>query len=91
MRRLTEIASCGCRERVNGKSGRYCQVIHADLTSRAYDVRDLVGGLPDPPADDPARRSASAADRRRRRRGGRRSTTRSTAGRRASTSPPCAA
>jgi hypothetical protein len=37
----------------NGKSGRYCQVIHADLTSRAYDVRDLVGELPDPPADDP--------------------------------------
>src|SRR3954454_1759489 len=37
----------------NFKSGRYCQVIHADLTSRAYDVRDLVGELPDPPADDP--------------------------------------
>ena len=38
---------------VNGKNGRYCHIIHADLTSRAYDVRDLVGGLPDPPADDP--------------------------------------
>ena len=38
---------------INGKNGRYCHVIHADLTSRAYDVRDLVGGLPDPPADDP--------------------------------------
>jgi hypothetical protein len=38
---------------VNGKNGRHCQLIHADLTSRAYDVRDLVGGLPDPPADDP--------------------------------------
>jgi hypothetical protein len=38
---------------VNGKNGRYCHLIHADLTSRAYDVRDLVGGLPDPPADDP--------------------------------------
>jgi hypothetical protein len=38
---------------VNGKNGRYCQLIYADLTSRAYDVRDLVGGLPDPPADDP--------------------------------------
>jgi hypothetical protein len=37
----------------NFKSGRFCQVVHADLTSRAYDVRDLVGGLPDPPADDP--------------------------------------
>ena len=37
----------------NFKSGRYCQVVHADLTSRAYDARDLVGGLPDPPADDP--------------------------------------
>jgi hypothetical protein len=37
----------------NFKSGRYCQVIYADLTSRAYDVRDLVGDLPDPPADDP--------------------------------------
>ena len=37
----------------NYKSGRFCQVVHADLTSRAYDVRDLVGGLPDPPADDP--------------------------------------
>jgi hypothetical protein len=37
----------------NYKSGRYCQVVHADLTSRAYDVRDLVGRLPDPPADDP--------------------------------------
>src|SRR4051794_25570208 len=35
---------------INGKNGRYCQLIHADLTSRAYDVRDLVGGLPDPPA-----------------------------------------
>ena len=38
---------------VNGKNGRHCHLIHADLTSRAYDVRDLVGGLPDPPADDP--------------------------------------
>jgi hypothetical protein len=38
---------------VNGKNGRYCQLIYADLTSRAYDVRDLVGGLPDPSADDP--------------------------------------
>jgi hypothetical protein len=38
---------------INGKNGRYCHLIHADLTSRAYDVRDLVGGLPDPPADDP--------------------------------------
>jgi hypothetical protein len=37
----------------NLKSGRYCQLIYADLTSRAYDVRDLVGDLPDPPADDP--------------------------------------
>jgi hypothetical protein len=37
----------------NFKSGRFCQIVHADLTSRAYDVRDLVGGLPDPPADDP--------------------------------------
>ena len=37
----------------NFKSGRYCQVVYADLTSRAYDARDLVGGLPDPPADDP--------------------------------------
>jgi hypothetical protein len=37
----------------NLKSGRFCQVVHADLTSRAYDVRDLVGDLPDPPADDP--------------------------------------
>ena len=37
----------------NFKSGRYCQVVYADLTSRAYDVRELVGGLPDPPADDP--------------------------------------
>src|SRR3954451_3780355 len=37
----------------NGKSGRYCQVLYADLTSRAYDVRDLVGELPDPPADAP--------------------------------------
>src|SRR4051812_8456046 len=37
----------------NFKSGRYCQLIHADLTSRAYDVRDLVGDLPDPPPDDP--------------------------------------
>jgi hypothetical protein len=37
----------------NFKSGRYCQVVYADLTSRAYDVRDLVGGLADPPADDP--------------------------------------
>jgi hypothetical protein len=38
---------------INGKTGRHCHLIHADLTSRAYDVRDLVGGLPDPPADDP--------------------------------------
>ena len=38
---------------VNGKNGRHCHLVHADLTSRAYDVRDLVGGLPDPPADDP--------------------------------------
>src|SRR4051812_32615235 len=37
----------------NFKSGRFCQVVHADLTSRAYDARDLLGGLPDPPADDP--------------------------------------
>jgi hypothetical protein len=37
----------------NGKSGRYCQVIYADMTSRAYDVRDLVGELADPPPDDP--------------------------------------
>src|SRR3954469_8411753 len=37
----------------NNKSGRYCQVLYADLTSRAYDVRDLVGELPAPPADDP--------------------------------------
>jgi hypothetical protein len=37
----------------NFKSGRLCQIVHADLPSRAYDVRDLVGGLPDPPADDP--------------------------------------
>src|SRR3954467_8859388 len=38
---------------INGKNGRSCHLIHADLTSRAYDVRDLVGGLPDPPTDDP--------------------------------------
>jgi hypothetical protein len=38
---------------INGKVGRYCHLVHADLTSRAYDIRDLVGGLPDPPADDP--------------------------------------
>ena len=38
---------------INGKSGRYCHLIHADLTSRAYDVRDLVGDLPDPSPDDP--------------------------------------
>src|SRR3954463_6945649 len=38
---------------INGKNGRSCHLIHADLTSRAYDVRDLVGGLPDPPVDDP--------------------------------------
>jgi hypothetical protein len=37
----------------NLKSGRFCQIVYADLTSRAYDVRDLVGALPDPPADDP--------------------------------------
>jgi hypothetical protein len=37
----------------NFKSGRFCQIVHADLTSRAYDVRELVGGLPEPPADDP--------------------------------------
>jgi hypothetical protein len=36
---------------INGKNGRYCHLIHADLTSRAYDVRDLVGDLPDPPAE----------------------------------------
>jgi hypothetical protein len=54
----------------NFKSGRYCQVIYADLTSRAYDVRDLVGDLPDPPADDPRapkriRRQHTAPSRRR--------------------------
>src|SRR4051812_28637965 len=38
---------------VNGKNGRHCHLIHADLTSRAYDVRDLVGRLPDAPDDDP--------------------------------------
>lgn len=37
----------------NFKSGRYCQVVYANLTSRAYEVRELVGALPDPPADDP--------------------------------------
>src|SRR3954451_7941962 len=37
----------------NFKSGRFCQLVYADLSSRAYDVRDLVGGLPDPPPDDP--------------------------------------
>src|SRR3954469_1309485 len=37
---------------INGKNGRSCHLIHADLSSRAYDVRDLVGGLPDAPADD---------------------------------------
>jgi hypothetical protein len=37
----------------NLKNGRFCQLVYADVTSRAYDVRDLVGGLPDPPADDP--------------------------------------
>src|SRR3954452_1432741 len=38
---------------INGKNGRRCQLVYADLSSRAYDARDLVGGLPDPPADDP--------------------------------------
>jgi hypothetical protein len=38
---------------INGKNARHCHLIHADLTSRAYDVRALVGALPDPPADDP--------------------------------------
>ena len=76
---------------INGKNGRHCHLIHADLTSRAYDVRDLVGGLPDPPADDPRAPKRIRRRQMHRRRGGRRSTTRSTAGRRASTSPRCAA
>jgi hypothetical protein len=74
----------------NLKSGRYCQIVHADLSSRAYDVRDVVGGLPDPPADDPRAPSGSAAHRLRRRSAGPLSAIRSTAGRRASTSPRCA-
>jgi hypothetical protein len=75
---------------VNGKNGRHCQLIYADLTSRAYDVRDLVGGLPDPPADDP-RPSASGAATLPHRRDERGSPTPSTGGHRASTSPRCAA
>ena len=57
----------------NFKSGRYCQIVYADLTSRAYDVRDLVGGLPDPPADDPRAPKRIRRRRWRRRRAGRRS------------------
>ena len=42
----------------NGKSGRYCQLVHADLTSRAYDVRDLVGEPARPARRRPARAEA---------------------------------
>ena len=39
---------------INNKTGQYARILEADLALPGYDVRDLVGGLPDPAPPRPA-------------------------------------
>lgn len=61
-RQIPTVADVKCRDRPrllrlagtrNGKSGRYSRIIYADRFLAPYNVRDLVGDLPDP-VDRPA-------------------------------------